>query len=192
MVAISPYESHLDARLYGGDAAAFNPGRQGMQLGGTSAVHAAVPGVGGVPGLAFGGGKYRCAPACCCCHCLQGTQPCTAQEVHALTLGSQTTDRCPACPLLCRCPGRAFAEAELALIASLLLLLYDWQLLPRSGAAGKQQQGAAAGTDGAAAAPAFPGDPHGLLPPPDLTKLVGIKVPAEPCFVQFQRRGLAG
>ncbi len=59
MVAISPYESHLDPRLYGADAAAFNPGRRGMELGGSRAVHAAVPGVGGVPGLAFGGGKYR-------------------------------------------------------------------------------------------------------------------------------------
>lgn len=31
-----------------------------MQLGGSTAAHAAVVGVGGVPGLAFGGGKYRC------------------------------------------------------------------------------------------------------------------------------------
>ncbi len=37
--------------------------REGMHLGGSTAAHAAVVGVGGVPGLAFGGGKYRCGEA---------------------------------------------------------------------------------------------------------------------------------
>ncbi|PRW32663.1 24-hydroxycholesterol 7-alpha-hydroxylase [Chlorella sorokiniana] len=164
VVAISPYESHLDSRLYQDAPAAYNPGRDGMHLGGSTAAHAAVVGVGGVPGLAFGGGKYRC-------------------------------------------PGRYFAEAELALIASLLLLLFDWRLLPREGAAAhaadQAQQhkagtaeaitagtaaGAAAAAAAATAAHAPPGDPAGLLPPPDLRKLVGIKVPAGPCWVQYERR----
>lgn len=113
-------------------------------------------------------------------------------------------------PAACRCPGRYFAEAELALIASLLLLLFDWRLLPCGEAAehasSKAQQrtagsaGTAGGTAGAAAGAAAaeaansiaPGDPAGLLPPPDLRKLVGIKVPAGPCWVQYQRRQLAG
>ena len=118
-----------------------------MRLGGSTAVHGAVVGMGGVAGVSFGGGKYRC-------------------------------------------PGRYFAEAELALVTSLLLLLFDWQLLPRG------QQGAAAPAPAAAALTSasraqqrqqqrrlasVPGDPGGLLPPPDLHKLVGIKVPAEPC-----------
>lgn len=62
VVAISPYESHLDARLYCPTPSpldAFDPGRPGMRLGGSSEQHAAVAGLGGLPGLAFGGGKYR-------------------------------------------------------------------------------------------------------------------------------------
>lgn len=93
-----------------------------------------------------------------------------------------------------RCPGRYFAEAELALIASLLLLLFDWRLLPRSGAEGRgcAQRGQGGAAAAAAAAAGAPGDPAGRLPPPNLRKLVGIKVPAEPCWVQYERRPLAG
>lgn len=121
-----------------------------MRLGGSTTMHAAVTGVGGLPGLAFGGGTYRC-------------------------------------------PGRNFAEAELALAASLLLLLFELELLPRDGEGpGGAAARRAAAADGApaagAASGAFPGDPQGLLPPPDLRKLVGIKVPAAPCWVQYRRR----
>ncbi|EFN50765.1 hypothetical protein CHLNCDRAFT_142513 [Chlorella variabilis] len=137
-----------------GDMVAISPYEEGMRLGGSTSVHGAVVGMGGVAGVSFGGGKYRC-------------------------------------------PGRYFAEAELALVTSLLLLLFDWQLLPRG------QQGAAAPAPAAAALTSasraqqrqqqrrqasVPGDPGGLLPPPDLHKLVGIKVPAEPCWVQYRRR----
>ena len=53
LLAVSPYESHHDERLFGPDAACYNPDRQPLQgIGG-------VPGVGGVSGLAFGGGMYR-------------------------------------------------------------------------------------------------------------------------------------
>lgn len=65
VVAISPYSSHLDHRLYCQQPAAFDPGREGMQLGGSTAPHAAVVGAGGVPGLSFGGGKYRCVRQGC-------------------------------------------------------------------------------------------------------------------------------
>ena len=142
-MAISPYESHLDPRLYptsnpgAPPTAAYCPARVGMLLGGSATPHGAVVGVGGVPGLAFGGGKYRC-------------------------------------------PGRHFAEAELTVLTSLLLLRYDWELLPRPGPGG----GSAAGKQAETA----PGDPAGLLPPPNLCKLVGIKVPLGPCWVEYQRR----
>lgn len=99
-----------------------------------------------------------------------------------------------------RCPGRSFAETELALITSLLLLCFDWQLLPREAtAAGKgqarpppQPQPPAAGGAGQQQQPqqAVPGDPGRLLPPPDLKKLVGIKIPSGPCWVQYKRREL--
>jgi hypothetical protein len=115
-----------------------------MRLGGSCEAHAAVPGVGGVPGLSFGGGRYRC-------------------------------------------PGRFFAEAELALVTSLLLLLFDWQLLPRGGD-GNSPSSTEQGPRSPASKQGYPGDPGGLLPPPDLRKLVGIKVPAGPCWVQYQRR----
>jgi hypothetical protein len=157
VVAISPYQSHLDPRLYPQAPASYNPARAGIQLegGGASQHSAAIPGVGGVPGLSFGGGTYRC-------------------------------------------PGRFFAEAELALVTSLLLLLFDWQLLPHeaaaaSGSGGGSSRGAdikpsSSSSQQAVPVPA-PGDPAGLLPPPDLLKLVGIKVPAGPCWVQYRRRG---
>lgn len=54
MLAVSPYESHMDERLFGADAGAYNPERAALRLGDGS-----VPGVGGLPGLAFGGGRYR-------------------------------------------------------------------------------------------------------------------------------------
>lgn len=98
----------------------------------------------------------------------------------------------------CRCPGRYFAEAELALAAATLLLLFDLRLLLReaadpAGADAGAAAGAAGGGRAAAAAAGggvgtAPGDPAGLLPPPDLTRLVGVKVPAGACWVQYQRR----
>ena len=51
---MSPYESHLDERLFGPRAAAYDLDRPGLRLG-----DGAVPGVGGLSGLVFGGGKYR-------------------------------------------------------------------------------------------------------------------------------------
>ena len=57
MLAVSPYESHMDERLFGADAGAYNPERPALHLGNGS-----VPGVGGLPGLVFGGGRYRRAP----------------------------------------------------------------------------------------------------------------------------------
>ena len=254
VVAISPFESHLDPRLYGGPpgpdifdptrcaAAAPTAGagawggcgslrlrpnrgsartplhsvnaahqlsvlpsprhtmpacRDGMRLGGSTAPHAAVVGVGGLPGLSFGGGKYRRAcgaglggcraaallllPCCPCC-------PSIHLPVHLFNHCDVIGHHPLRCPL--RCPGRYFAEAELALAAATLLLLFDFRLLPREAAAapgaGLATAAAAAAAPGAGAA--APGDPAGLLPPPDLRKLVGIKVPRRPCWVEFQRR----
>lgn len=59
MVALSPYTSHQDARLYGSEASSYDPDRTGMLFGGSTLPHAAVVGVGGLAGLSFGGGKYR-------------------------------------------------------------------------------------------------------------------------------------
>lgn len=50
---MSPYESHLDERLFGPRAYEFDPRRPGL----TAVV--GVAGVGGVAGFAFGGGRYR-------------------------------------------------------------------------------------------------------------------------------------
>ncbi|CAL5225964.1 g8766 [Coccomyxa viridis] len=81
LLAISPYESHRDERLFGPGAARFDPDRQ--------ALHGVdgVAGIGGLSGFAFGGGLYRC-------------------------------------------PGRFLAEAEVALIALLLLSRYRPELRP--------------------------------------------------------------
>ena len=53
LLAVSPYESHRDERLFGPAAARFDPDRppvQGVE---------GVAGIGGIAGLAFGGGLYR-------------------------------------------------------------------------------------------------------------------------------------
>ena len=53
LLAVSPYESHRDERLFGQHAASFIPDREAMKgLDG-------VAGIGGISGLAFGGGQYR-------------------------------------------------------------------------------------------------------------------------------------
>lgn len=53
LLAVSPYESHLDERLFGNDALEFNPLRPPV------AGISGVAGVGGIAGIAFGGGQYR-------------------------------------------------------------------------------------------------------------------------------------
>lgn len=53
LLAVSPYESHLDERLFGPRAHEFDPGRPGV------AAVMGVAGVGGIAGFAFGGGRYR-------------------------------------------------------------------------------------------------------------------------------------
>ena len=55
LLAVSPYESHRDTRLYGNDAAEFQPDRASVSSIGT------IPGVNGVAGMAFGGGRFRSA-----------------------------------------------------------------------------------------------------------------------------------
>jgi cytochrome P450 len=59
VVAICPWESHLDGRLYACPAS-YHPQREGMRVGGSTGEHAAGAGAGGLAGVAFGGGKYRC------------------------------------------------------------------------------------------------------------------------------------
>ena len=50
---MSPYESHLDERLFGPGADSFDPDREPLR--GVDGV----AGIGGISGLAFGGGQYR-------------------------------------------------------------------------------------------------------------------------------------
>ena len=59
MLAVSPWESHFDERLFGTGAAEFNPHREGLQ----GAPLGAVPGVAGLSGFTFGGGWFRCLSA---------------------------------------------------------------------------------------------------------------------------------
>lgn len=53
LLAVSPYESHLDERLFGPHAFDYDPCR------GDLAAVLGVAGIGGVAGFAFGGGRYR-------------------------------------------------------------------------------------------------------------------------------------
>lgn len=58
MLAVSPYESHHDDRFFQPRPAEYDPLRWGLQCPGAG-LHE-VPGVGGIAGLVFGGGRYRC------------------------------------------------------------------------------------------------------------------------------------
>ena len=58
MLAVSPYESHHDARFFHPNPEDYNPTREGLQCP-DSNLHE-VPGIGGIAGLVFGGGRYRC------------------------------------------------------------------------------------------------------------------------------------
>ncbi|EIE20039.1 hypothetical protein COCSUDRAFT_83555 [Coccomyxa subellipsoidea C-169] len=89
LLAVSPYESHLDERLFGSRAFDYNPCR------GDLAAVTGVAGIGGVAGFAFGGGRYRC-------------------------------------------PGRFFAEAEIALVVALLLSRYSLTLSTRAQETGRR------------------------------------------------------
>ena len=55
LLAASPYESHLDERLFGPRASDFDPRR------GDLIAISGVAGIGGIAGFAFGGGRYRCS-----------------------------------------------------------------------------------------------------------------------------------
>ncbi|GAB4813829.1 hypothetical protein N2152v2_000875 [Parachlorella kessleri] len=161
LVALSPYTSHQDPRLFGPTASQFDPDRDGMLFGGSHNPHAAVVGVGGLAGLSFGGGKYRC-------------------------------------------PGRHFAEVEVGLLLGLLLTRFKFQLVGAdpviqascsSGGSGNdgakngsEGPDSGSGQEGSVGSECWPGDPGGLLPPCDMTRLVGLKVPAGPCWVRFERR----
>jgi cholesterol 7alpha-monooxygenase len=68
-----------------------------------------------------------------------------------------------------RCPGRGFAEMELALVVGAVLACWRLELCRLE----KNLPGFEA----------WPGDSDGLLPPPNVRKMVGIKVPTRPCWV---------
>ena len=74
MLAISPFESHHDPRLFGPHAATFDPLRPDMCLSGASAAapsggnddmrasRGSIAGLTGLGGLSFGGGRFRYEP----------------------------------------------------------------------------------------------------------------------------------
>ena len=109
----------------------------------------------------------------------------------------------------CRCPGRHFAEVEVGLLLGLLLTRFKFCLVgagpcggdssstSSSGVFGKDRAtngsdapGGGSTQEGLKCSGRWPGDPQGLLPPCDMTRLVGLKVPARPCWVRFERRAL--
>ncbi|KAL3140850.1 hypothetical protein ABBQ32_005388 [Trebouxia sp. C0010 RCD-2024] len=146
MLAVSPYESHHDERFFQPHPAGYDPLRGGLQCPGAG-LHE-VPGVGGIAGLVFGGGRYRC-------------------------------------------PGRFFAEMEMALTVGFLLTHWDMQLVSCQGkawqAASTNSPGSSGLQSGEAAAPQKKpsGDPHGLLPLPETRRQVGIRWPQSVCAVLY-------
>ena len=79
-----------------------------------------------------------------------------------------------------RCPGRSFAAMELAVLVGILIAKFDFRIATE----GDVYVGKSTRADRSC----FPGDPQSLLPPPDLRRLVGIKVPVGPCVVECTSR----
>ena len=96
-----------------------------------------------------------------------------------------------------RCPGRHFAEAEIALAVALLLGRFRLTL---QGAINSGEAGAAGGRQGLKCTPGrasnvrtgsncwVPGDAEGMLPMPEMRRQVGVRWPRLPCWVQVERR----
>ncbi|GAX85351.1 hypothetical protein CEUSTIGMA_g12768.t1 [Chlamydomonas eustigma] len=187
LMAICPFETHHCSDLFPPEAFRFNPNRQHLVLGDGTAVPPSLS------GLAFGGGPYRC-------------------------------------------PGRFFAEMEVALFVQLILWHVDLTftnetavfkeepgtehqnnqgtVLPTNLTQERPQAGStlskvlhlligdeavvwglgvfdvAAGETGSKLLQRWinSGDEDGLLPPCNLQRLVGIKVPSEPCYVRAMVR----
>ncbi len=168
LLAICPFESHHDAGFYPPDAWQFDPDRSPLTICDGAAV---VP---GVAGLAFGGGAYRC-------------------------------------------PGRFFAEMEIAVLTQLVLCRLDLTLVSEIEQNKRQERSGAASEEvnhpSSSRLPSWlwrvlgrsrslcwglglldvggweaSGDARGLLPRCNLRRLVGLKVPAEPCRVLVRVR----
>ena len=106
--------------------------------------------------------------------------------------------------LMGRCPGRAFAEVELAVIVALLLSTYEMRLAHQPCASDPRAARCSVGSDAAAGEPASemrqhgaghkpsPGDPDGLLPAPELRRQVGVRWPMGACHVHVVQRCTLG
>ena len=208
LIAICPFVSHHDTALYPPDAWRFDPDRAPLTIGDGAAV---VP---SVAGLSFGGGSYRC-PGRFFAEMevalivqmvmwefemgLQPKPPPGATQSAAASYPSQKADR--------HSNGQNLEPSWLHQLAPFLRNLVgdgpvSWGLglFPEAGAEEAGADSAAAGPGGSAAAAAGPavaggdetwqrsGDVSGLLPSCNLLRLVGLKVPSEPCFVSVTRR----
>ncbi len=113
------------------------------------------------------------------------TASCRGGDLQAVLLGA-------------RCPGRAFAEAEIVLLVALLLSSFDMSLAaPGAGRSTSSRgqrrlQPAPAGRPSWPAHGTAPGDPAGLLPPPELRRQVGVRWPSVPCLVDVTQRRAPG
>lgn len=106
--------------------------------------------------------------------------------------------------MLGRCPGRAFAEAELAVIVALLLSTCEMRLAREACGRRPTATRCSRGADAAAEEPASemrrhgagprpsPGDPDGLLPAPELRRQVGVRWPTGACYVHVVQRRTLG
>lgn len=94
--------------------------------------------------------------------------------------------------IYCRCPGRYFAEAEVALVVALLLSSFDTFQLEAVSAIGKNVPlCSGSNVDGPIVhCKGHSGDPHQLLPGCKIEQLVGLKVPLAECWVQTQRHSV--
>jgi len=203
ILAVCPFESHHDSRLYGPDAWTFNPDRNPMTLGDGSAV------VHSVAGLAFGGGPYRCPG--------RFFAEMEVALLVQLLLHHYSFELQPSSSSSSAASGHVKTEPPpwLDMVAPLLRSVLgdagDWGLdlyvtppdsteAGSSGACGssdnagsRNEAAASAGDALGAASTSGPetwstsGDPDVQLPPCDLRRLVGIKVPARPWWVRASK-----
>ncbi|EFJ41941.1 hypothetical protein VOLCADRAFT_119569 [Volvox carteri f. nagariensis] len=215
LLAVCPFESHHDKKLcgaversgeaVGSDPWVYDPCRPEVRLGDGSAV---LP---SVAGLAFGGGQYRCpgrffaehelgllvqlllwsydmslsygdaasrahgtaekqAPSKLAETVKRGTG--SADVKRTLTASSGASESNPD-PQLQAVQGGSFLYAALATLLGPSAMAWGFGWFD--------------GLDGPMQEWRESGDPAGLLPPCDLRRLVGVKVPRKPCWVQLGR-----
>jgi cytochrome P450 len=175
VLAVCPFETHSDPRFFSPHPEAFDPGRPPTE---------ALPGGAGV-GMGFGGGFWRCPGRLFAGMELGLLLTMAVTRLDFKVVVADSTAESSAAAAAAASASAAEAEAPTSTPAAAGLLWWERAAVALLGPQ-RAMFGLGIGlerwkSEPAAAAPAAPFSPP--LPPPDLSRLVGFKVPAAPLLV---------